>query len=104
MHRSITSFLSALVKNKSYSSARLGRMASVGMALIIVVATLSNAKDLAKSKQLASAANASKANAVAIAKQSTALPVASSAQAAVVSKVAQSQQMALTRCRANHPL
>ena len=58
MYRSITSFLSALVKNKSYSSARLGRMAGVGMALIIVVATLSNAKDLAKSKQLASAANA----------------------------------------------
>ena len=34
-------------------------MASVGMALIIVVATLSNAKDLAKPKQLSSAANAS---------------------------------------------
>ena len=99
MYRSITSFLSALVKNKSYSSARLGRMAGVGMALIIVVATLSNAKDLAKPKQSSSAAKASAVATAAskasvqkgVANQSTALPVASSAQAA--SNSAQSQQM-----------
>ena len=99
MYRSITSFLSALVKNKSYSSARIGRMASVGIALIVVVATLSNAKDLAKPKQSSSAAKASAVATAAskasvqkgVANQSTALPVASSAQAA--SNPAQSQQM-----------
>ena len=94
MYHSIISFLSALIKNRSYSSSRLGRIASAGMVLIIVVATFVSAKDLARPKQSSSAAKASKASAVATSKQMVAFPVASSMQVAASQRASsQSKQI-----------